>query len=197
MVAWLAFAMLMTGIDVKTSRAAEERGSLRGFLYVSYPGDLSADVMPGSAVDIALLSNPGSVEDEIAALKRKRLAELQAQEAAAVKAHGEARRAVGQDKTKEQRELLKRESDKFDKLRSHYQKEIDAIVTRNTLKKTKTDAEGKFQFEGLAPGRYLVSARFDVRGTDSSYFWLYPIEVNPEGTAEAQLSKTTALPLYQ
>jgi hypothetical protein len=197
LVARLAVAMLMTAIGAKTSGAAEEQGSIQGFLYVSYPGDLSADVMLGSAVDVALLANAGNVEDEIAALKRQRVAELQAQEAVAVKAHGEARRAAGQDKVKEKRELLKRESDKFDKLRSQYQKEVDVLIAKNTLRKTRTDAEGKFRFEAVARGRYLVSARFEVRGTDSSYFWLYPVDVKPEGTAEAQLSKTTALPLYQ
>ncbi|MBI4522576.1 MAG: carboxypeptidase regulatory-like domain-containing protein [Deltaproteobacteria bacterium] len=192
----MALGVFLVAFGVSETPAGEPEGSISGLLYVSYPGDLSFDVMVANGVEVSLLKSHGALEKGVADLKEDRVAKIQAREAAAVKAHAEARRAVGKEKVKEKRDLLKRESDAFERLRSEYEKDVNVLVAKSTLKKTKTDSEGKFRFEGLAPGRYLLSARFEIRGTDSNYFWLYPVEVKPGAETEAQLSKNTATPLY-
>lgn len=192
-----AWVMVLAGFFGNSARAAEGQSSVRGLLYISYSGDLSVDVMYAKAVEVLLLKGSEDLEKEINTLKGQRLPQIQAQDAAMSKAIGEARKASRTEKERKQKqEALKREGEKLEKLRSEYNKDVDALVAKYVIQRTKTNDEGKFRFEGLAPGRYLLHARFEVRGADSNYFWLYPVEPKQGQEIEVHLNKAAAISLY-
>ncbi len=187
---------LYGALFLSSAPAAEGQGSIRGVLYVSYPGDLSFDVMFGADVDVLLINGDGTVEKDFESLKQQRVPPIRAQENAVTKAIGEARSATGAEKAKEKRETLKRENEKLEKLRSEYEREVTGLLAKTAIQKTKTDKKGNFKFAGLSPGRYLLHARYELRGTESKYFWFHAVDAKPEGEVEVTLNKSTAIHPY-
>ncbi len=194
-----AWIVVCAGLFVNPSQAAEGEASLRGILYVSYPGDLSYDVMFGKDVEILLLPGEKNVENEVASLKAKRLPEIRNQEAIALKAYGAVQRISSKDmpKLKEMRGTLERESAKLTKLRSDYEKEFVATLDKNAIQRTRTNSEGKFSFSQLSPGRYLLHARYEIPGTVNRYFWLHPAQAKEKEEAEVHLNKNATTFLYE
>ena len=195
----LAVSIVSCLLFVSSSQAAVGEASLRGILYVSYPGDLSYDVMFGKDVEILLLPGEKNVENEVASLKAKRLPEIRNQEAIALKAYGAVQRISSKDmpKLKEMRGTLERESAKLTKLRSDYEKEFVATLDKNAIQRTRTNSEGKFSFSQLSPGRYLLHARYEIPGTVNRYFWLHPAQAKEKEEAEVHLSKNATIFLYE
>src|SRR3990170_2982439 len=144
----LAVWIVICALFVSSAQAAEGEASIRGILYVSYPGDLSYDVMFGRDVEVLLLRGEKSLENEVESLKAKRLPEIRNQEAIALKAYGAVQRISGKEmaKLKEMRGTLERESAKLAKLRSDYEKEFVAVLDKNAIQRTRTNGEGKFSF---------------------------------------------------
>jgi len=195
----LAVGTVICALFVNSSQAAEGEASLRGILYVSYPGDLSYDVMFGKDVEILLLRGEKSLENEVESLKAKRLPEIRNQEVIALKAYGAVQRISSKEmaKLKEMRGTLERESAKLTKLRSDYEKEFVATLDKNAIQRTRTNSEGKFSFSRLSPGRYLLHARYEIPGTVNRYFWLHPAEAKEREEAEVHLNKNATISLYE
>jgi len=193
-----AWIVVCAGLFVNSSPAAEGEASIRGILYVSYPGDLSYDVMFGRDVEVLLLRGEKSLENEVKSLKAKRLPEIRNQETIALKAYGAVQRISGKEmpKLKEMRGTLERESAKLAKLRSDYEKEFVAVLDKNAIQRTRTNGEGKFSFTHLSPGRYLLHARFEIPGTVNRYFWLHPAEAKEKEEAEVHLNKNATIFVY-
>ncbi|MFQ5657871.1 MAG: carboxypeptidase-like regulatory domain-containing protein [Candidatus Methylomirabilales bacterium] len=179
------------------TEAAEGQPSIQGLLYISYTSDPSFDVIFGKGVEVLLLKGEEGPQKELEAVKARWLPQIRAQNAAWSKAWGEARRALGTEKQKEKTEALRREQEKLDTLRSEYEKEVRNLLARYVLQRTETDGEGKFEFAGLPPGRYLLHARFKVRLTQNSYFWLHPVELRQGEEVETHLNKAASISLYQ
>ena len=194
LVAWLS---IYAGLFPGSATAADGQGSVRGVLYVSYPGDLSYDVMFGKDVEVLLLRGEKSLESELESLKEKRLADIRNQEAAILKAHRELK-TPSKDKAKQQerREAFKREVGKYDKLRSDYERDFLAVVEKYIIQRTKTDAEGKFSFKQLFPGGYFLYARYEIPSTVNRYFWLHPVELKEKGEVEVHLNKSASISIY-
>lgn len=195
----LAVLIVFSGLSlINPAYTAEGQSSIRGILYVSYPGDLSYDVMFGRDVEVLLLRGEKSLENEVESLKAKRLPEIRNQEAIALKAYGAVQRISGKDmpKLKERRGTLERESAKLTKLRSDYEKEFVAVLDKNAIQRTRTNGEGKFSFTRLSPGRYLLHARYEISGTVNRYFWLHPAEAKEKEEAEVHLNKNATISLY-
>ncbi|MFQ5916103.1 MAG: carboxypeptidase-like regulatory domain-containing protein [Nitrospinota bacterium] len=193
----IILASLALNFGVVPLAQAEQGASIKGLLYISYSGDMSYDVMFGRGVEVWLLKGQGGPEKELKALKEHWLPQIRAQEAARSKAWGEGRRALGTAKQKEKREALKREQEKLNKLRSEYDNEVSGLLAQYVVQRTKTDDQGKFQFEKLPAGRYLLHALFKVRLTENLYFWLYPVELEPGEEMEVHLNKAASISIYQ
>ena len=192
-----AWIVVCAGILVNSAQAAEGQSSIRGVLYVNYSADLSYDVMYGADVEVLLLKGDGPLEKELESLRQKAIPQIRAQETAVSKAIGEARSATSSEKTKEKQGALKREAGKLEKLRSEYNKEVKGLLAKHTIQSTKTDKQGKFRFEVLSPSRHLLHARFEIRGTESWYSSLYPVELKQGEPVEVTLDKAAAISLYE
>lgn len=182
---------------VIAGNADDQEASIRGILYVSYPGDLSFDVMFGADVEILLISGDGTVEKEFETLKQKLVPPIRAQENAVTKAMVDVRSPTSSNKLKEKQEVLKRERLTLEKLRLNYESEVIGLLAKKSVQKTRTDKKGNFRFEALSPGRYLLHARYELRGTEANYFWLYPVESKPGEQAEVSLDKAKTIHIYQ
>ena len=136
------------------------------------------------------------MEKDFDSLKQKSVPPIRAQEKAVTKAIVDVRNTTAIEKRKEKQEVLKREQEKLEKLRSDYEKEVARLLAKNTVKKTKTDVKGNFKFDGLAPGRYLLHARYELQGTENRYFWFHPVETKPGGEVEVKLDKSAVVNIY-
>ena len=189
--------VISAGLFVSGAQAAEGGASIHGLLYVSYSGDLSYDVMFASKVEVLLLKGEQGLEREVENLKSTRLPKIQTQEAAAMKAHRELRTpAKDRAKEKERREAFKREVEKLDKLRSEYEKDFRAVLEKYVTQSAKTDADGKFDFKQLSPGRHFLHARYEMPGTVNRYFWLHPVELKEKKEVEVHLNKSATISIY-
>lgn len=198
-IAALVPALLFTLVTAAPRTAgAEEGGVIRGLLYVSPAGDLSSDVMYGRDVDVLALKGGGNMETELKALREERIPRIRIQEQAALKAAAEVRKAQGIDKEREEerRAIWKREEEALTKVRSEYSRDVDGLLTRYAVSRTRTDQEGRFEFRGLAAGRYLLHARFEVLRIGVSYAWLLPVELKAGEEKAVQLNKPAAVALY-
>ena len=193
----LAVWIVICALFVSSAQAAEGEASIRGILYVSYPGDLSYDVMFAKQVEVLLLKGEPSLEKEVESLKGTRLPKIRAQEAATLKAHRELQPpAKDKAKEKERREVFKREVEKLDKLRSEYEKDFRAVLEKYVTQSAKTDADGKFDFKQLSPGRHFLHARYEMPGTVNRYFWLHPVELKEKEEVEVHLNKSATISIY-
>jgi hypothetical protein len=174
----------------------EGNGAIQGRLYISPAGDLSYDVMVGRAVEVVLPQGDGALEAELVALKERWLSQLWEQKLTVDRARGEFFKFQFTDKAQEKRDTLGREIQKMTELREVHEKEINTQIATYVLRKTQTDQEGKFRFEGLSPGRYLLHARFQVLRTHYRYSWLSPVKLQEGEEQEIHLNKPTAARLY-
>lgn len=194
-----AWIILCAGLLPNSAQAAEGEASIRGVLYISYTDDPSYDVMFGSNVQVLLLPRGKGVEKEVDGLKAKRLPEIRNQQAIAHKAYLAVQRISGKDrpKLKEMRETLERESARLTRLRSDYEKDFVATLEKTAIQRTKTDGEGKFSFKQLAPGVYLLYARYEISGTANRFLWLHPAEAKEKEESEVHLNKNASFALYE
>ena len=187
-------AVLVLGIA-----SGEEKGVVYGLLYVSPPGDLSYDVMLGRGEEVLLLKGDGNLEAELQALKERRLQQLQEQNRTVLKARREMQ-VIRPNETRRDRER-KRDTlmlavQALQELETTYKKELDTLIAEYVIQQTKTDQEGKFRFQELSAGRYLLHARFRILGTTILYTWLFPVELQAGEEQEVHLNKSAAISLY-
>ena len=175
--------------------AGEGKGVIHGLLYISPPGDLSYDVMFGRHVEVLLVKGKG-LQAELQALKESRLPHIRAQAQTAAKARLEFRRARRTEKEQQKRQELERQAARVRELRTAYEKEVDALIARHLLQKMQTDQEGKFRFQALPAGHYLLHAQFQVLRTHLRYHWLYPVDLQDGEAREVHLNKPAAIQLY-
>ena len=189
-------AAILLGGSANAATADDSQVSIRGILYVSYPGDLSFDVMFAADVDVLLINATSAVEQELVALKQKLLPSIRAQENAVTKAIIDVRAPSPGDKLKEKQEVLKRERLKLEKLRSNYETAVSALLDKSATQRTKTDKKGNFKFAAILPGRYFLNARYELQGTEIKYFWFYPVEPKAGEEVDVSLNRANTMHLY-
>jgi hypothetical protein len=64
------------------------------------------------------------------------------------------------------------------------------LVTTHRLRIARTDAEGRFAFTGIAPGRYFLASRLRIAGDE--VYWFVPVVLEPNGTRETTLTEGNA-----
>lgn len=182
------------------AEATQEQGMIRGLIYISPSGKPEGDlVMRGTGVEVILLRGEGGVEAELAALRQSRTPTIEKQFQAVNKRQEDfLRSSRGPREEREKKSaLLRQERAKLADLSEAHQKEVKELLAKHTLGKTKTDSEGKFNFTGIPPGRYMIYARFEIVGMDIHYNWLLPVELQREKEVEVSLDKLNATtPLF-
>jgi len=81
-------------------------------------------------------------------------------------------------------------------LREAYVQEVSQLMAKHTAARTRTDADGKFAFTGVASGLYLIHSHFEIVGMDIHYYWLVSADLRKENRIEISLTKLNATPLY-
>ncbi len=155
--------------------------------------------MRGTGVEVILLRGEGGVEAELAALRQSRTPTVEKQLQAVNKRQEDfLRSSRGPREEREKKSaLLRQERAKLADLSEAHQKEVKELIAKHTFGKTKADSEGKFNFTGIPPGRYMIYARFEIVGMDIHYNWLLPVELQREKEVEVSLDKLNATtPLF-
>ncbi len=192
----LAFSIWFLAL---TANSAEAPGTVRGVIYISPSGEREGDlVMRGAGTEVLLLRGEGDFEAELAALRRNRSPTIAKQLQAITRAQEEFLRSVaGPREEREKRSArLSQERARLAELREAYQKDVSELMARHTFAKTKTDSDGKFNFEKVARGHYFLHAHFEIAGMDIHYYWLVPVELEREKEIEVSLNKLNAAPTF-
>ena len=191
---------ICAGIIAGPANGTEKETSIQGRVYVSYSGDPSHDVMYANNIEVLLLRGTEDLEKKFESLKATRVAHIRAQEGAVLKALRELRGLLRKEMAKKEapmREAVKRETEKYDKLRSEYEKEVRVFLEPYVIQRTKTNEEGKFSFRQLSPGRHFLQAYFEIVGAVNRFYWLHPVEVKANDELDVTLNKATMTPLYE
>lgn len=193
----IAYSMWLLGV---VAEAAEGQANIRGLIYVSPSGKLEGDlVMRAAKVDVMLLRAEGGFEVELEAIHRTRSATIEKQLQSVNRAQADFLRSTAAPREEQEKKsaILRQERAKLVELRQAYEKQVKELLAKHTIAKTETDSEGKFNFTGIPPGRYIIYARFEIVGMDIHYNWLLPVELQREKEVEVSLDKLNATtPLF-
>lgn len=187
-IAWLC-------LPAMTAQTVEGPGKIRGVIYVSPSGKDEGDlVMRAAGVEVLLLRGEGDFEAELAALRQNRSPTIAKQLQAVARAQEEFLRfTAGAREEREKRSArLSQERARLAELREAYNKEVSVLMAKHTFAKTKTDSEGKFNFEKIPRGHYFIHAHFEITGMDIHYYWLLPVELETAKEIELSLTKLNA-----
>ena len=180
-----------------TANAAGQLATIRGQIYISPSGDLDSPwVVFGKDVEVILLRDDGTFDQKLKELRGGWMVKIKAQEKVAQQANDRFVRSKTSKEKAERQSILKDERLKLERLAADYRKEVDALIKKYRAASTKADGEGKFAFEDLTGGRYLLHASFEVLRTDQWYYWLVPVDLQEGAPAEVHLKKDNSVALY-
>ncbi|MBI4488663.1 MAG: carboxypeptidase regulatory-like domain-containing protein [Deltaproteobacteria bacterium] len=180
--------------------AAEGQAKIRGLIYISPSGEPEGDlVMRAKEVEVIVLRGESGFEAGLEALRQKRSPTIARQLEAVRRAQQEFMRSTAAPREEREKKgaILRQERAKLAELREAYEKQVDELIGKHTIAKTKTDSEGKFNFGGISVGRYLIYAHFEIVGMAIHYHWLLPVEAQSEKEIEVSLTKLNSTPLFQ
>ena len=179
------------------AEAQQIQGRINGQIYISPSGDLDSPwVVFGKDVEVILLRDDGTFDQKLKELREGSMVKIKAQEKVAQQANDRFIRSKTSKEKAERGSILKDERLKLERLAADYRKEVDALIKKYRAASTKADGDGKFAFEDLAAGRYLLHAGFEVLRTDQWYYWLVPVDLQEGAPAEVHLKKDNSVALY-
>jgi hypothetical protein len=79
---------------------------------------------------------------------------------------------------------------RLEKIASRYRQEAWDIIQIHQTQRAGTDVNGRFEFKGTAPGRYVLASRFPA--VEPDVYWFVPLEVRPRGEHTADLTSKNA-----
>lgn len=180
-----------------TASTAEPPGMIRGRIYISPSGGLDSPfVMFGQDVEVDLLRDDGTFDQRLKGLQEVWKVKIKVQTKVVQQAYD---RFVSSKPSKEKVEraaILTREQTQLERWKADYRTQVDALIEKYKTASIKADGEGRFAFENLTAGRYLLHASFEVLRTDQWYYWLLPIDLQEGANAEVELKKETSVALY-
>jgi len=188
--------ILLTGLLPIATNAADQPATIRGLIYISPSGELDTPwVMLGKDVEIVLLRDDGTFDQKLKELREGWEIKIKAQEKVIRQTYDRFTAAKPSEKA-ERASNLTRERMKLDRVKADYRTQVDALIKKYRAASTKADGEGKFAFENLTTGRYVLQAGFEVLRTDQWYYWLLPVDLHDGAVAEVQLKKDNSVALY-
>jgi len=197
LVRWVALAAVWIGFVHATGQAAESTARIQGLVYISSSGDLDTPwIIFGTDVVVSLLRDDGTFDQKLKALRGSWTARIKAQEKVARQAYDRFLSSKTPRERVERASILKAARAELERLKAECRTQVDALIAAYRVASTKADGEGKFAFQDVARGRYLLHAAFEILRTDQWYYWLLPVDVAGGVTAEVQLKKGNSVALY-
>ncbi|MFQ5656152.1 MAG: hypothetical protein ACE5G5_01260 [Candidatus Methylomirabilales bacterium] len=188
---WLAPVLLVVFVAAWPV-ACLEAASLEGVLYLSTTGDRSGEVIWGAGEEVRLLKPEFARErDE---LRRRILPRIRDADRRADTALVELLRSPI-DERRERERTYREAEDRRRSERREYEAVMDALISKYTVASAKADPEGRFRFDNIPAGTFLVYARMVMREMGLFYHWLVGVKMG-EAPIAVELSTKNAATLY-
>jgi hypothetical protein len=177
---------------------AAEQVAIRGLIYISPSGKPEGDlVVYPTNLEVMLLRDADKLNAALESLRNTRTLTIEKQNQAVSRAQQEFLRAGSRREDQERKGvILRQERVKLAELREAYEKEVNALIEKFAVAKTKTESGGKFIFSGTPAGEYLVHAQYEILAMAIRYQWLVPVELKEGKETEVSLTKLNATPLF-
>jgi hypothetical protein len=191
----LAVWIIICALFVGSAQAAEGEASIPGLIFISPSGELEGDlVMRGAGVEVMLVRAEDGFDTEIELIRKNRLSVIDKQLQAVSSAQADLLRSLNRPREEQQKKSanLRLQREKLEEVRAAYEKEIRALIAKHTLAKAKADPEGKFNLNGIPPGRYFLHAHFEILAMGIHYYWLVPVHLTGDKDVEVTLNKQNA-----
>lgn len=188
----LAAVLLVAVFVTAWPPARAEAATLEGTLYLSTTGDPGGEVFWGTGEEIRLLTPEFAQErDE---LRRRILPRVREADRAADAALAELLRSPIEERRRLEKRYREAEEQRR-KTREEYEASLDALIPKFTVASVQADAEGRFRFEKISPGTYLIHARKEMPEFGLFYHWLVEVVLG-ESPIAVELTTKNAASLY-
>ncbi len=194
----LFFPVVFATYVFPSATEAAEHVAIRGLIYISPSGKPEGDlVVYPSNLEVMLLRDADKLNAALESLRNTRTLTIEKQNQAVSRAQQEFLRASGRREEQERKGvILRQERVKLAELREAYEKEVNALIEKFAVAKTKTESGGKFTFSGTPAGEYLVHAQYEILAMAIRYQWLVPVALKEGQEMEVTLTKLNVTPLF-